>query len=113
MKKLHILAIFIFSSILVFCSEEAIVFTTYQDYSQQDLIKARYAWTGQENRIGQLAYQALNIESNNIVIYKQGSHHVATINAHDTTITTNIGDNKQVKLSYEDFTRLLKEIKIN
>ena len=47
-----------------------------------------------------------------IVEYVVADKHVATINANDETITTNLGHNKLVKLSYKDVKGLLRDATI-
>jgi len=112
MKNVYVFTLLMLSNSMMFSAEEPAVFT-HPDYSQEELIQTRIAWAHQENRVGQLAYEASHIASNHVVQYVTGeAGHVATINANDQTITTNIGDNKQVKLSYKDFTRLLRDEKI-
>ena len=107
MKKYMFMSLFVLSSIMAFGAEESAPFD-HPEYSQKDLIKVRLAWAHQENRVGQLKYEASEIASNHVVQYMTGeAGHVAVINANDETITTNIEGNKQVKLSYDDFARLV------
>lgn len=104
----HIMTIFVLSNAIVLASEEPAAFT-HKDYSIEDLVGARLAWAQQEDRLGQLKYEASNIASGRVVDYVAGDTYVASINANDNTITTRLNEDKSVKLSYEDFNKLLHD----
>jgi hypothetical protein len=79
-----------------------------QDYSQEALVATRLAWAFQENRLGQLKYEAQHIAANHVVDYMNGNTYVAAIDARNQTITTKIGSDTYVTLSYENFSSLLR-----
>jgi|GEM_PF-5496927 len=82
--------------------------TTHAAYGEAELVKARIAWAGQENRLGQLIFEA----DAKKLAYFCGNYYVAQIDDNNKMITTWIEDGKCVTLSYSDFKRLLNDSKI-
>lgn len=82
----------------------------HANYSQEELVEVRLAWAHQEHRLRIFQWDARHVAATNgIVHYGTGDSYVATINENDRTITTRIHENKLVRLSYEDFSQLLRD----
>lgn len=110
MKKLFAIMSFLVCN--VFAMDNETGNQKFSDYSQEDLVSVRIAWAYQENRVGQLKYEASHISSSKVLDYFAGNRYVAIINANDETITTKLDNDKQVILSYEDFNKLLRDQEI-
>jgi hypothetical protein len=102
----HIMTMFVLSNAAILTNNAPEAFTL-KNYLLEDLVETRLTWAHQENRLGQLKYEASNIATSHVVEYVAGNTHVASINANDKTITTHLKENKSVKLSYEEFSKLL------
>lgn len=82
---------------------------TQSSYSNAELISARQRWVGQENRIGQLKFEAREYARTQPVQYMCGANHVANIDHTTQTVTTFIPQQPSVVLSYVEFDALLRD----
>lgn len=79
-----------------------------KSYSNEILIAARVRWLGQENRIGQLKFEAKNYAPKGILMYISGGDFVATFDAISQKVVTHVTKEKDVDLSYSEFNELIK-----
>jgi len=82
-------------------------------YSHEDLVNARVAWLGQEDRIPQLIWEANNIAKNRPVRYISGGRHVANIDGITKTIETFLAQDKSIVLTYDSFFDLIDDEKLH
>lgn len=71
------------------------------------LLEVRKRWAGQEDRIGQLKYEARVIAKAKPLEYFSGQEHVAQFDARQLLVTTILADGQRIVLSYEEFDALI------